>query len=165
MIATTRIAGFVGATAVLIVGVLVYLFDRSAADLAFIPSWWVFADGSPGLFGNLGYSLPSFAHTFSFAMVLCVLSSGWRWPAWAVCGSWCAVEASLELAQHQIVSRFVIDYLPAGLVDWPVLQNIPAYFQFGRFDPMDMAGIILGGVAAWLAIAATSEPGVQEKCP
>jgi len=54
------------ALGIFFLGVLVYLFDRSGSDIYFIPDWWRFADGTPALFGVLGYSLPSFAHTYPF---------------------------------------------------------------------------------------------------
>ena len=65
------------ALGIFFLGALVYLFDRSANDIYFIPEWWPFADGTPGLFGTLGGSLPSFAHTYCFILLFSALLAPW----------------------------------------------------------------------------------------
>jgi hypothetical protein len=143
-------------------GVLVYLFDRSAADIYFIPEWWRFADGTPALFGSLGHSLPSFAHTYCFILLSSVLLTPWRIAPATICVGWCAVEGLCELAQIDPVANKILAVLPAWFADWPILENIPTYFLRGRFDPMDLAVVVIGGVAAYLTIIFSNRLGGQD---
>ena len=142
----------VTALSIFALGALVYLFDRSAADIYFIPEWWRFADGTPALFGSLGYSLPSFAHTYCFILLIGALLTPWRITPLALCIGWSAVETFLELAQSEGLAGRILAALPDWFADWPVLANVPGYFAVGRFDPFDLAAIVLGGVAAWLTL-------------
>ena len=137
------------AFAMFCVGAVVYLFDRSGADIYFIPEWWEFADGTPELFGAVGGSFPSFAHTYSFALVFCLLLAPWRVSPGLVCGGWSAVEALLEIAQLASIGTRILQSLPAWFADWPILANIPFYFSRGSFDPLDLLLALLGGLVAW----------------
>ena len=109
----------IAAASVLGIGLLVYFFDRSAVDLAFIPGWWRFADGTPELFGALGGSFPSFAHTFCFAILIAALVGPWGVVPWQACVAWGAVEAALEVAQLPYVANSIAGLLPAWFADWP----------------------------------------------
>ena len=152
------------AFAVFCVGAAVYLFDRSGADIYFIPEWWGFADGTPDLFGAIGGSFPSFAHTFCFSLVFCVLLASWRIAPGSVCIGWCLAEATLEVAQIEAVASRILSILPAWIADWPILGNIPTYFSRGHFDPLDLISIFLGGTAAWLTVELTNRYGVAPRC-
>jgi hypothetical protein len=143
---------FSAALGIFFLGALVYLFDRSADDIYFIPGWWPFADGAPSLFGTLGYSLPSFAHTYCFILLFGALLAPWSIAPWKICLGWCSVEGILELAQSDALSGRISAALPDWFADWPILANVPLYFSDGRFDPLDLAAIGLGGVAAWLTL-------------
>ena len=140
------------AAAVFVVGALIYLFDRSAADIYFIPDWWGFADGVPALFGALGGYLPSFVHTLCFILAINALLTPWRISPLTVCIAWVGVEAFLEIAQAEPIAAFIATALPGWFANWPVLANVPLYFSNGRFDPLDLLCIGIGGVAAWLII-------------
>ncbi len=140
------------ALGIFFLGALVYLFDRSAADIYFIPEWWQFADGTPSLFGTLGGSLPSFAHTYCFILLFSALLSPWSIAPWTICIGWCAIEAFCELAQTDVLASRILPALPEWFADWPILANVPLYFANGRFDPLDLVAIGLGGVAAWLTL-------------
>jgi hypothetical protein len=150
------------ALGIFFLGALVYLFDRSGSDIYFIPEWWRLADGTPSLFGTLGYSLPSFAHAYCFTLLISVLLTPWQIAPWAICIGWFAVEAVCEVAQLGPVARQMLLILPDWFNDWPVLQNVPFYFSHGRFDPLDLALAALGGVAAYLTIVFSNRMGVEE---
>jgi hypothetical protein len=152
------------AFAMFCVGAVVYLFDRSGADIYFIPEWWRFADGTPDLFGALGSSFPSFAHTFCFSIVFCVLLAPWRIAPGSVCIGWSLAEAALEIAQVEAVAGRVLSLLPAWIADWPILGNVPIYFSSGHFDPLDLLNVFLGGAAAWLIVELTNRYGVVQRC-
>jgi len=152
------------ALGIFLFGALVYLFDRSGADIYFIPGWWRFADGTPGLFGLLGQSLPSFAHTFCFILLTSALLTPWRIAPLTICISWGAAEAFLELAQIGPAADRVLAILPGWFADWPILENVPGYFLRGRFDPLDLACIGLGGAVAWLTIVVLTRAGGPNSC-
>ena len=152
------------ALGVFAVGALVYLFDRSAADIYFIPAWWHFADGTPGLFGLVGQCLPSFAHTFCFCLLISALLTPWRIAPLAICVSWVAVEAFLELAQVGPAADRIMTLLPVWLANWPILGNVPSYFLHGRFDPLDLTCIGFGGAAAYLTIILLNRIGGTKSC-
>jgi hypothetical protein len=140
---------FFVALGIFLLGALVYLFDRSAGDIYFIPEWWRFADGTPSLFGKLGGSLPSFAHTYCFILMFSALLTPWSIRPRTVCIGWCSVEALCELAQTDALASRIEAILPNWFADWPILANVSLYFLNGRFDPADLAAIGLGGAAAW----------------
>jgi hypothetical protein len=147
------------ALGVFFLGVLVYLFDRSAADIYFIPGWWRFADGTPTLFGAAGHNLPSFAHAYCFALLISVLLMPWRFAPLTICAGWFAVEAFFELTQIEMIASRVLPILPAWFADWPILRNVPYYFQLGRFDLLDLAWAGFGTAAAWLTIVLSNRMG------
>jgi hypothetical protein len=150
------------ALGIFLLGALVYLFDRSGSDIYFIPEWWRLADGTPALFGALGYSLPSFAHAYCFILLINVLLIPWQIPPWTICIGWFAVEAVCELAQMNPVAGQIVLILPDWFSDWPILQNVPLYFLHGRFDPLDLALAGVGSVAAYLTILFSNHMRGQE---
>ena len=152
------------ATAIFFAGALVYLFDRSATDIYFIPEWWQLADGTPALFGTLGQFLPSFAHIYCFILLTSVLLTPWQITPWTICVSWCIAEALLEIAQIDAVATRILPMLPSSFADWPILGNVPGYFLYGRFDPFDLAGIFLGAVIAYFTIFYSNFLGEQLSC-
>lgn len=145
-------AQFCAALGIFFVGGLVYLFDRSGADIYFIPEWWRFADGTPALFGTLGHSLPSFAHVYCFILLTSALLTPWQIAPQMICVSWFAAEAFFELGQIDAVATGISAMLPAWFADWPILENVPGYFLHGSFDLFDLMFIGLGAAAAYLTI-------------
>jgi hypothetical protein len=141
-----------GAATILCLGLLVYLFDRSASDIYFIPEWWRFADGTPALFGSFGGYLPSFVHVYCFVLLSSALLYPWRIAPQAICLGWCAAEAIFEFGQIDAIAVRILPMLPTWFADWPILANVPGYFLYGRFDPFDLAGILLGAVLAYFTI-------------
>jgi hypothetical protein len=154
----TQIAAALG---IFFVGALVYLFDRSAADIYFIPDWWPFADGEPGLFGAFGHSFPSFAHAYCFTLLISVLLMPWRISPLTICLGWFSVEAFFELTQIEPIARRVLVIIPDWFQGVPILKNVPYYFLYGRFDPFDLALAGIGAVAAYLTIIFSNRMGVQ----
>jgi hypothetical protein len=153
---------FFAACGIFLIGSTVYLFDRSGSDIYFIPAWWQFADGTPGLFGALGHNLPSFAHTCCFILLTSALLTPWGIAPLSICLTWCAVEVSLELAQVDLLANKILAVLPPWLADWPVLENIPGFFSRGQFDPFDLIAIGLGGAVAWLIIVLSNSIGANK---
>lgn len=164
MIHRTEYIQLLAAVVVFSLGASVYLFDRHTADIYFIPAWWGFADGTPTLFGMLGQFLPSFAHTYCFILLTSTLLTPWRMAPHTICLGWCVTEAAFELAQLDPVAPGILVMLPAWFADWPILANVPGYFLLGRFDPLDLVSIGLGGVAAYLTILLTNRSERLRPC-
>ena len=155
-------AQLAAALGIFFLGALVYLFDRSAADIYFIPGWWPFADGTPGLFGSMGHSFPSFAHAYCFTLLISVVLTPWRFAPLTICLGWFSVEAFFELTQIDVVARKALLFIPDWFEGVPILQNVPAYFLYGRFDPLDLISAGLGAVAAYFTIVLSNRMGGQK---
>jgi len=125
---------------------------------------WVADAQADGPLLNLGAwagSGPSFAHAFGFALLTALMLGGGSVRAAGACLFWGMTDALLELLQRPLWSA-AIPPLPPGLADWPLLDNVPAYFRQGQFDEFDMAAIALGACAAWLvAMALPDKVGRQ----
>jgi len=164
MIRRAEVTQWFAAVVVFGLGASVYLFDRHGSDIYFIPAWWDFANGTPALFGYLGQNIPSFAHTFCFILLISALLTPWRVAPLTVCLGWCVTEAALELAQIAPIAGGIAARLPAWFSDWPILANVPGYFSLGRFDPLDLVSIGLGGVAAYLTILFINRSARSRPC-
>jgi hypothetical protein len=57
----------------LALGICVYLFDRSASEIYFVPDWWSAADGVAGSFGAIGLYLPTFTPVYAFILITAVV--------------------------------------------------------------------------------------------
>ena len=136
------------AMAVLCLGVLVYLLDRSNASVYFIPDAWTLATETPSIFGTLGNYLPTFTHVFAFILFTHALLPRLRSSALAVVLAWFSVEVTFEIAQSGQIAAWIAAHTPAWFGNWPILENIPGYFLSGRFDVLDVVSIALGAGAA-----------------
>ncbi len=145
-------------------GVLVYLLDRPAERTYLIPDVLGHSmQGSAGLFGPLGQQLPTFLHTFAFCLLTAaLLRVGWR-GALGICTAWLSVDALFELGQRGDLAAWIARHVPGWFQHVPVLDNTASYFLRGRFDPLDLASIVLGAALALPVILATRRfdpPGV-----
>lgn len=144
--------------AALVLGALLYLLERPAERIYFIPralAEALQADGGFGLFGALGQQLPTFLHTFALCLLTAaLLRVGWR-GALGICGAWLATEALFELGQRPAAAEWLARQVPAWFQRVPVLENTASYFLHGRFDPLDLASIVLGALLALPVILAT----------
>jgi hypothetical protein len=137
------------ATATLAVGVLVYMFDRPAASVSFLPKALSFAGGHQPYFGALGGQLPDFVHVYAF-ILLTVAVSPWRARVIPICAFWWAVDSLFKIGQHPALAPQLARAMPAWFQHVPILENSARYFLRGTFDPLDLAAIALGTIAAFL---------------
>ena len=132
--------------AVLTLGLLVYLTDRSPPQAALIPA--VPALAGRHLFGVLGQWLPSFAHTFAFSLVSAATLGPRAIPRYEVCVFWSVVNIAFELGQHPRLSAHLSHWLQSSFGESPVIRSIARYFVRGTFDVGDIAAAALGALAA-----------------
>jgi hypothetical protein len=134
--------------AALTVGILIYVFDRSASAVYFVPDSSAIAKTTPLLFGTLGNYLPAFLHTLAFALFANAIA-GRRYIG-LMCIGWFVAEAFLELAQIDAVALRIAGLLPGWFNEWPILENVSSHFLTGYFDTLDIVFLTLGCITAYL---------------
>lgn len=141
-------------TLVLALGVLVYLFDRPAEQLAYL-SAINSSDLTPAVFGVVGGSLPTFAHTFGFSLLTAAwVGGGDRAGLWA-CLVWFGIDAAFEFGQQARVAEHLVEFIPGWFESLPVLAQADSYFLSGTFDVWDLTSIAIGAAAAYLIAVRT----------
>jgi hypothetical protein len=147
------------AVAVLTIGVFVYLLDRPSGSTYFVPDAWSLANDTPSIFGTIGRHLPTFAHTFAFILFTTAVMAPTRKAAAGICVAWLIVESTFEMAQSDAISTKIAANVPDWFSDWPIFDNVAAYFVAGRFDPLDLISIIVAAGAAFLMIMYSTRRG------
>ena len=143
------------------VGILVYLLDRTSSTVYFVPEWWSVAVATPPFFGPLGQYLPTFSHTFAFILLTTAVMAPRRGTAIIVCAGWWVVDSFFEIAQRDDLAVDIVGYLPNWFAEWPLLDNVAGYFLTGRFDPMDLFSIFAATVAAYFLFLYSTRRGIQ----
>lgn len=141
---SARLAATAGGA--LLLGVLVYLTDRSAASATMIPSVEALAGGH--VFGAVGQWLPSFVHPFAFSLLTAAALAAqctWRYGA---CMAWCVVNLAFEVGQHPRVSAPLGHWLQRSCGPTSLTRPLAGYFLRGTFDRGDIAAAVLGALAA-----------------
>lgn len=142
----------VAAVIALTIGILVYLLDRPSTSVYLIPDGWSFGNGLPPVFGSIGAHVPTFAHTFAFILFSSALLEPWRWTAVAACAWWLIVGGLFEFGQSDRWAASIAARVPDWFAHVPLLDNVADYFTAGRFDPIDLASIVVGTVCAFAVI-------------
>ena len=140
------------AAAVLAPGIAVYVFDRPAERIYFIPDWWQQGDNIASLFGSLGGSLPSFAHVFFFILITAAVLAPWRFRIVSICLFWFCIDSLFELAQLEAIAVRIAEIVPAWFVKVLVLENTRHYLLAGTFDPLDILSLAAGSLLAYLTL-------------
>lgn len=143
----------------LVLGICVYLLDRSWQQLAIAEVIPLTLAPSP-TFGVLGGSLPSFAHMCAFALLTAALLDGGRRLNQLICLGWLSVNVVFELGQHPKLATSIAHAVPAWFAHVPILDKTPIYFLSGTFDPLDILFATLGALTAYLVIVKTHAPEV-----
>lgn len=142
----------------LLVGVTVYLIDRSPGHTYFISrtgSTISLHHVLPPLFGYFAGSLPAFVHVFAFALLTSGILACKRKGCLIACIVWLSVDGAFELGQK--FGGWSSSLVPSWFEGIPLLENTVNYFALGTFDFMDLAAIVVGSVAAYLTMMCTSE--------
>jgi hypothetical protein len=134
----------------LVIGVALYVFDRPSAQTYFVPNALSLFKGAPSVFGKVGYHLPTFLHAFAFCLITSgVMGYGPRGTA-VVCLLWLLVDGAFEIGQRPDIANEIVPHIPDWFKHVPILENTADYFIYGRFDPMDLAAILLGAIVAYV---------------
>ena len=140
---------------VLLLGILVYVFDRDPHHIYFLNAVLSKSLSTTPVFGTIGLSLPSFVHVYVFILFTTVLLP----PTYKSClGAscfWLMTDGLFEIAQHPSVAHFAVKVVPAWFFTIPILKNTRAYFLQSTFDPLDLAAIVIGTLAAVITIIFT----------
>ena len=130
----------------LAVGVLVYLTDREASRAVLVPTFeWL---AGSHLFGAIGQSLPSFAHTFAFSLFTAAALPPCSRAAYPACVAWCAVNIAFEVGQHERFSAHLAEMLQGSLGALPMSRPLANYFLRGTFDVGDIVAAVAGALLA-----------------
>lgn len=84
-----------------------------------------------------------------------------RGPALLACAGWLIVDSLFEIAQREDLAVRIVKYLPDWFAEWPLLDNVAAYFMVGRFDPLDLVSIFAAGIAAYLLVLYSTRRGIK----
>jgi len=130
-------------------GLLVYVFDRQAETVYFLPEWLSHQDVSGGFFGSIGGWLPTFVHVYTF-IILTVAVAPTTIKLVPVCLGWFVLECLFEFGQAESAGEWIYIHTYDLFKGIPVLENTAYYFQKGSFDVMDLFAIAGGTIAAFL---------------
>ena len=84
-----------------------------------------------------------------------------RGAAFGACAGWLIVDSLFEIAQRDDLATNIANYLPSWFAEWPLLDNVAAYFLVGRFDPFDLVSIFAAGIAAYLLVLYSTQRGIK----
>ena len=122
-------------------GLLIYAVERDSTRLSFVPATWSLTKGHGGWRLMLQDSFPSFAHSYSLALIGCAwLARSWRQAMGIGLGLW-GIEATFEILQHP------------PLHDWAGSPHWLRLLLVNHFDPKDLAASAIGVLAAWGSLA------------
>jgi len=133
------------------VGMSVYLIDRNPTLVPFFSSFSLYGLVPP-VFGDQGFSLPTFTHAFGLSVLTVVLLGARGTAALCVCCSWLAIDLTLETAQHPAIATRIGSAIDAGPTWMSMLEPVHRYTAYGTYDPLDMLSIILGAGLAFALV-------------
>ena len=136
----------------LALGLAVYLFDRPADRIYFVPDWWQPGPDNALLFGSLGANLPSFAHVLFFILITAAILAPRRFQFLPICLLWLFIDGLFELVQHDAIAVRIAEFVPAWFQNVFLLENTRAYLLAGTFDPLDMLSIAAGSLVGYVML-------------
>ena len=136
----------------LCLGVLVYVLDRQAEFVYFLPAWSSFDSMPGGFFGSIGNYLPTFIHVYALILLTVVIAVPSITKLIPVCLAWFAVDSLFEVAQLNPIAQWIGSHIPIWFSGIPFLDNTADYFLSGTFDMLDLLSIATGALAAYLTI-------------
>jgi hypothetical protein len=139
----------------LLFGIIVYALDRDWATTLFLAPVAAYQPAKIGLFGPLGYVLPSFLHAYAFSLLLIIALGRTGSARWIGATTWFVFAASLEITQADFFRRLFID-LTSRSTGSATITIFHSYIANGHFDPFDLAAAGIGCSAAF-AIASVLE--------
>jgi hypothetical protein len=143
---------------VLFVGFLYYLFDRPPDQTYFLLRANIpisLYRSFPIVLGDIGGWLPAFVHVFSFTLITAGLIGCRQRGIFIVCSIWFLMDGTFELGQkyHAMALRVIPDWFERI----PFLENSANYFVRGTFDFLDLVGMSVGSLIAYLFLMSTMQ--------
>jgi hypothetical protein len=141
---------------VLILGILLYYFFRSAEHTYFLKFLSINHNRHKILlpaFVSFGNSLPTFIHVLAFSLMTAAFVARRRKGYAIVCLFWFAIDVLFELGQS--FGDMIIPAIPSWFSNFLFLENTGDYFLHGRFDYLDLLSIALGSLAAYIILIKT----------
>jgi hypothetical protein len=136
----------------LAIGIVVYIYDRPASHIYFVPELLSHYQQGTRLFGFVGYHIPEFVHVFAFSLLTAAIFGRHKKDAMFICLFWLFIDALFEIAQYQKIANSVVPYIPDWFNEIPLLENTKNYFLYGRFDVLDLIAIATGAAIAYFMI-------------
>ena len=146
---------FVVAVGALSIGVLVYVFDRQAEFVYFLPDWLSLHTQAGSIFGSIGDNLPTFLHVYAFILLTVIVAVPAMTKLIPVCLAWFTLDTLFEVAQIDTIAQWIASHTPGWFSGIPFLENTADYFLMGTFDALDLLSIATGTLAAYLTVALT----------
>jgi len=137
------------AIAFLLVGVMVYLFDRPSGSTSFIPMSYSF---NWSLFGSIGEHIPTFVHVYAFILLSAVVVHPSKQNYLYISLMWLVIDAVFELAQHAVISSWLEASLPIWIQHLPGVFNIIHHLSVSTFDLYDLCSIFVGAIAGYITL-------------
>jgi hypothetical protein len=132
----------------LVLGVIVYVLDRNPQQVYFLTKVLSHPLAERPVFGEAGSSLPSFAHVYAFILLTAALLPPTRGACLGATLFWLITDSAFEIGQHAAIAPLIASAVPAWFSSIPIIENTRAYFLNSTFDPIDIAAIIIGAIAA-----------------
>jgi len=153
--------------AILWLGVLFYIVERSPANIYFLnilPVHFSFYQSLPPLisFGPLSNALPAFIHILGFI----ILSSSLitvntpRDLLW-ICLAWLFIAWGFEIGQNY--PGAIVPYIPDWFENFLFLENFESYFISGTFDIYDLVAAGAGAAVAYAVLLITKEKETERQ--
>jgi hypothetical protein len=134
------------------IGVLVYVFDRQAELVYFLPGWLSLHTQAGSIFGSIGDYLPTFIHVYAFILLTVIVAVPAITKLIPVCLTWFTLDTLFEVAQIDAIARWIAMHTPSWFNGIPFLENTADYFLMGTFHVFDLASIAIGTLAAYLTV-------------
>ena len=134
------------------IGVLVYVLDRQAEFVYFLPGWLSLHTQVGSVFGSIGDYLPTFIHVYAFILLTVVVAVPAITKLIPVCLAWLIVDTLFEVAQIEAIAQWLAGHTPGWFSGIPFLENTTDYFLMGTFDALDLLSITAGTLAAYLTV-------------
>jgi hypothetical protein len=136
--------------AALMLGMLVYIATRSGQQVFFLQYLPAVHSGSHAGIGDMLYALPSLLHIYAFILLTAAVVSSNAHQLRLICMFWLVTEVMFEIGQQHDVAVAIVEHLPALFYGSATLETVPNYFLHGTFDPLDIIGLLLGTLAAYV---------------
>lgn len=146
-------------------GVLVYVFDRQAEFVYFLPGWMSLYCEQCVFFGSIGNYLPTFIHVYVFILLTAVIAVPYIVRLITVCLAWLVIDSIFEIAQLNLIAKWIGSHTPTWFNNIPFLENTTSYFLLGTFDVLDLVSIVVGAITAYLTVSFILEGHMNDAGP